>query len=105
MEIAAAIIAARDYEMLTSHFVILIAIPCSIISVVTMLCVCFFSVIVIIFNVQLCVVTGVEPGTGLDGMYIIADIIIVAMTTFTFLLRYIRDDDDGDDDQNEEGDE
>ena len=101
MEIAAAIIAARNYELLTNHFVILIAIPCSIISVVTVLCVCFFSVIVIIFNVQLCVVTGVEPGTGLDGMYIVADVITVAIVTITFLLRYIRegyDDDESDDD-------
>jgi uncharacterized oligopeptide transporter (OPT) family protein len=105
MEIAVTVIIARGRELLTNRFLILIAIPCSIICIVTMLCVGFFSVIAIIFNVQLYVVTGDEPGTGLDGMYIVADILIVAMVMSTFLLRYIRDDGDDDDDQNEEGDE
>jgi hypothetical protein len=59
----------------------------------------FFSVIVIILNVQLCVLTGVEPGTGLDGMYVIADILAVAMVVLTCLLRSMRENDNANEDE------
>jgi uncharacterized membrane protein len=61
----------------------------------------FFSVIVMVLNCQLCVITGAEPGTGLDGMYVIADILAVAMIVLTFLLRYIRDGANEDEDEND----
>jgi hypothetical protein len=112
MEIAVAAAAAHDHELLMNYFLIIIMIPYSIICLVAtciaielylMLIVGLFSVIVMIVNVQLCVLTGVEPGTGLDGMYIIADIITVAIVMITLLLRYIREGDD--DDENEDDDE
>jgi hypothetical protein len=111
MEIAVAAVAAHDHELLMNYFLILIFIPYSIICMVAtclaielylMLWVGFFSVIVMILNVQLCILTGVEPGTGLDGMYIIADIITVAMIMFTFLLRYMREGDEDDVDEDDE---
>ena len=111
MEIAVAAVAARDHELLMNYFLIIIMIPYSIICLVAtclaielylMLFVGFFSVIVMVANVQPCVLTGVEPGTGLDGMYIIADIITVALIIFSFLLRYMRE---GDNDENEDDDE
>jgi hypothetical protein len=110
MEIAVAAVAARDHEVLMNYFLIIIMIPYSITCMVVMclaielylmLWIGFFSVIVMILNIQLCVLTGVEPGTGLDGMYIIADIIAVAFIMFTFLLRYIREGDDENDDDDE----
>mgnify|MGYP003414411027 CR=1 FL=1 len=55
-----------------------------------------------VVNVQLCVLTGVEPGTGLDGMYIVADIITVAIVMITFLLRYIREGDNDDENEGED---
>ena len=79
MEIAVAAVAARDHELLMNYFLIIIMIPYSIICLVAtclaielylMLIDGLFSVIVMVVNVQLCVLTGVEPGTGLDGMYI-----------------------------------
>ena len=106
MEIAVAAVAARDHELLINYFLITIMILYSIICLVAtclaielhrMLIVGLFSVIVMVVNVRLCVLTGVEPGTGLDGMYIIADIITVAIVMITFLLRYIREGDDDDD--------
>ena len=110
MEIAVADMAAQDHEVLLNYFLILVSIPYGIICMVAM-CLAielylmlwfgFFSVIVIILNVQLCVLTGVEPGTGLDGMYVIADIIAVALIISSFLLRYMRE---GDDNQNEDDD-
>ena len=75
---------------------------CLAIELYLMLWVGFFSVIVMILNVQLCILTGVEPGTGLDGMYIIADIITVAMIMITFLLRYMREGDEDDVDEDDE---
>jgi hypothetical protein len=108
MEIAVAAVAAHDHELLMNYFLILIFIPYSIICMVAiclaielylMLWVGFFSVIVMILNVQLCILTGVEPGTGLDGMYVIADIFAVTFIMFTFLLRYIRE---GDNDEDED---
>jgi hypothetical protein len=86
MEIAVAAVAAHDHELLMNYFFILIFIPYSIICIVAMclaielylmLYVGFFSVIVMILNIQLCILTVVEPGTGLDGMYVIADIFAV----------------------------
>ena len=110
MEIAVAAMAAQDHEVLINYFLIIVAIPYSIICLVAM-CLAielylmlwfgFFSVIVIILNVQLCVLTGVEPGTGLDGMYVIADILAVAMIVLTFLLRYMREGDDANEDEDE----
>ena len=114
MEIAVAAVAARDHELLMNYFLIIIMIPYSIICLVAtclaielylMLIVGLFSVIVMVVNVQLCVLTGVEPGTGLDGMYIIADIITVAIVMITFLLRYIREGDNDDDDDDDDDDE
>ena len=107
MEIAVAAVAARDNELLMNYFLIIIMIPYSIICLVAtclaielylMLIVGLFSVIVITVNVQLNILTGVEPGTGLDGMYIIADIITVAIVMITLLLRYVRDNDDENED-------
>ena len=112
MEIAVAAVAARDHELLMNYFLIIIMIPYSIICLVAMclaielylmLWVGLFAVIVMVLNIQLCVLTGVEPGTGLDGMYVIADILAVAFIFCSFLLRYMREgDDDDDDDENED---
>ena len=105
MEIAVAAMAAQDHELLINYFLIIVAIPYSIICMVAMclaielylmLWVGFFSVIVIVLNCQLWVLTGVAPRTGLDGMYVIVDIIAVAGIMITFLLRYIREQDDDD---------
>jgi uncharacterized membrane protein len=110
MEIPVAAIVARDHEVLINYFLILVSIPYGIICLVAMcleielylmLWVGFFSVIVLVFNCQLSVLTGVEPGTGLDGMYVIADILAVAMIVLTFLLRYIREADDENEDDDE----
>ena len=110
MEIAVAAVAAQDHDVLMNYFLILIMIPYSVICMIAMclavqlyvmLWVGFFSVIVLILNVQLCILTGVEPGTGLDGMYVIADILAVAFIMLTFLLRYIREGDNDDDDEDE----
>jgi hypothetical protein len=110
MEIAVAAIAAQDHEVLINYFLIIVSTPYSIICIAAM-CVAielylmlwfgFFSVIVIVLNIQLCVFTGVEPGTGLDGMYVIADILAVAMIVLTFLLRYMREGDDANEDEDE----
>ena len=111
MEIAVAAMAAQDHELLINYFLIIVAIPYSIICLVAM-CLAielylmlwfgFFSVIVIILNVQLCVLTGVEPGAGLDGKYVIADIIAVAFIVFSFLLRYMREGNDNEKEDNDE---
>jgi len=110
MEIAVADMAAQDHEVLLNYFLILVSIPYSIICLVAMclaielylmLWVGFFSVIVMILNCQLWVLTGVEPGTGLDGMYVIADILAVAMVVLTCLLRYMREGDDANEDEDE----
>jgi hypothetical protein len=107
MEVAVAALAAEDHELLINYFLIIVAIPYSIVCLVAtclaielylMLIVGLFSVIIMILNIQLCVLTGVEPGTGLDGMYVIADIITVAIVAITILLRYIREGDDANDD-------
>jgi hypothetical protein len=106
MEIAVAAVAAQDHDVLMNYFLILVMIPYSVICMIAtclaaqlyvMLWVAFFSVIVLILNVQLCILTGVEPGTGLDGMYVIADIFTVAFIMLAFLLRYIREGDNDDD--------
>jgi hypothetical protein len=60
------------------------------------------SVTALILNVQICTLTGVEPGSGLDGMYVIADIFAVAFIMFTFLLRCMREGGDDDDDEDEQ---
>jgi hypothetical protein len=100
MEVAVAAVAAQDHEVLMNDFLILVMIPYSIICMIAMclalqlylmLWVGFFSVIVLILNVDICILTGVQ-GTGLDGMYVIADILAVALVVFTCLLRYIRED-------------
>ena len=110
MEIAVAAVAAQDHDVLMNYFLILVMIPygvicmiamCLAVQLYVMLWVGFFSVIVFVFNCQLCILTGVEPGTGLDGMYVIADILAVAFIMFTFLLRYIREGDNDDDDEDE----
>ena len=110
MEIAVADMAAQDHELLINYFLILVSIPYGIVCMVAM-CLAielylmlwfgFFSVIVIILNVQLCILTGVEPGTGLDGMYVIADVLAVAMIVLSFLLRYMREGDDANEDEDE----
>jgi hypothetical protein len=101
MEVAVAAVAAQDHEVLMNYFLILVMIPYSIICMIAMclalqlylmLWVGFFSVIVLILNIDICILTGVQPGTGLDGMYVIADILAVAFVMFTCLLRYIRED-------------
>ena len=106
MEIAVAAVAAQDHDVLMNYFLILVMIPygvicmiamCLAVQLYTMLWVGFFSVIVIVLNCQLCILTGVKPGTGLDGMYVIADILAVAFIMFTFLLRYIGKGDDDED--------
>jgi hypothetical protein len=56
---------------------------------------------VLVLNWQLRILTGVEPGTGLDGMYATADVFGVAFIIFTFLLRYVREGDDGNADEDE----
>ena len=106
MNVSVAAVDAQDHELLMNYFLIIVAIPYTIISLIAlclavqlyvMLWVGFFSVIVLILNVQLCILTGVEPGTGLDGMYVIADILAVAFIMLTFLLRYIREGDNDED--------
>ena len=110
MEIAVAAMAAEDHELPINYFLILVSIPygivcmaaiCLAIELYLMLWFGFFSVIVIILNVQLWVLTGVEPETELDGMYVIADILAVAMIVLSSLLRYIREGDDANEDEDE----
>jgi hypothetical protein len=110
MEIAVAAMAAQDHELLINYFLIIVSIPYGIICLIAMclaielylmLWVGFFSVIVIVANCQVWVLTGVEPGTGLDGMYVIADILAVAMVVLTCLLRYIREGDVASEDEGE----
>jgi hypothetical protein len=93
--------AAQDHELLMNYFLILVMTPYSIICMIAMflalqsylvLWVGFFSVIVLILNVDICILTGVQPGTGLNGMYVIADILTVAIIMFTCLLRHMRED-------------
>lgn len=96
MEIAVAAVGAQNHDMLINYLLIIAAIPFSIICVVVtfiavllyiMLCMGFFSVILLILNVQICVLTGVEPGTGMDGMYAIADIIAVSLIVLALYYR------------------
>jgi hypothetical protein len=110
MEVAVAAMAARDHDVLMNYFLIIVMIPYSIICLIAMclalqlylmLWVGFFSLIVIILNIDLCILTGVQPGTGLDGLYVIADIIVVAGIMLSFLLRYIREGDHEDEDEDE----
>jgi hypothetical protein len=110
MEVAVAAVAAQDHAVLTNHFLIIVMIPYTVISftplclavqLYAMLWLGFFSVIVLVLNCQLCILTGVEPGTGLDGMYVIAGILAVACIMFTFLLQYIREYDNDSEDEDE----
>ena len=110
MEIAVADMAAQDHEVLLNYFVILVSIPYGIICLIAMcvavelylmLWVGFFSVIVMVVNCQVWILTKVEPGTGLDGMYVIADILAVAMVVLTCLLRSMREGDDANEDEDE----
>jgi hypothetical protein len=106
MEVAIGDVAAQDHGVLMNYILIIVMIPYSIICMIAMclaiqlyvmLWVGFVSVIVLVLNCQLCILTGVEPGTGLDGMYVLADIFAVAFIMFTFLLRYMREGDDDED--------
>ena len=47
----------------------------------------FFMLILLIVNVLMCIVTGVEPGAGTDGMYVIADIIAIAVIAYAICSR------------------
>ena len=117
MEIAVAAVAAHDHDMLMNYLLIIAAIPFSIICVVVtfiatvlyiMLWMGFLSVILLILNVQICVVTGVEPGTGMDGTYAIADIIAVSLIVLALYYRppiAERRSHDDDEDENEDGDD
>jgi hypothetical protein len=114
MEIAVAAVAAYDDEVLMNYFVIIAAIPFSIICVLVafiaivlyvLLLTGFFSVILLILNVQICLLTGVEPGRGMDGMYVIADIIAVALIVLAIYCRppnVARDAHDEEDEDNED---
>ena len=117
MEIAVAAVGAQNHDMLINYLLIIAAIPFSIICVVVtfiaivfyiMLWVGFFSVILLILNVHICVLTGVEPGTGMDGMYAIADIIAVVLIVLALYYRppnVDRVSHDDDEDENEDDDE
>jgi hypothetical protein len=116
MEIAVAAVAAQDRDMLMNYLLIIAAIPFSIICVVVafiaivlyiMLWMGFLSVILLILNVQICVLTGVEPGTGMDGMYAIADIIAVSLIVLALYYRppnvdRVSHDDDEDESEDDE---
>jgi hypothetical protein len=107
VEVAIAAVAAQ-HEVLMNYFLIIVAIPYKIICLIAtclaiewylMLCGGFYSVLVLILNARICILTGVEPGTGPDGMYLIADILAVAFIVLSFSWRYIGggyDDDDED---------
>ena len=86
-----AVAAEQDHELLINYMLIIAFIPFTVVCVLVtsiaiimfiMLWMGFFSVILLILNVQICILTGVEPGTGMDGMYVIADIIAVALILF-----------------------
>jgi hypothetical protein len=90
-----AAVAARDHEMLINYFIIISAIPFGIICILVtsiaillyvMLWIGFFSVMVLILNVQICILTGVETGSGMDGMYAIADTTAIALIVLANLL-------------------
>ena len=96
MEIAVAVAAELDDEMLINYLFIIAAIPITITCVLAtfitiilfiMLVNGFFSLIILTVNVLLCMLTGVEPGTGMDGMFVIADIIAVALIVFAIYFR------------------
>jgi hypothetical protein len=85
----------QAHEVLIDYFLIIAAILCSIICLIVMrtaiesnLTLFFgtFSAIVLILYIQLCILTGVVPGTGLNGQYIIADVIAVAMIILLFFI-------------------
>jgi hypothetical protein len=114
MEIAVAAVAAQDHDMLMNYLLIIAAIPFSITCVVvTLIAIVFYvmlwmgfpSVVVLILNVQICVLTGMEPGTGMDGMYAIADITAVSLIVRALYHRPPNVDRGSHDDEDENEDE
>jgi hypothetical protein len=113
METAVAAVAAQGYDVLIIYFLIIAAIAFSIICVLAtsvaialyiVLWAAFFSVIRRILNVQICVLTGAEPGTCTDGINAIADIIAVALIVLAIYYRPpIVGRDANDDDEDEDG--
>jgi hypothetical protein len=96
MEIAVAAAAAHDHDILMDYITVLLAIPFGITCIIVMsvaiilfimLWFGFFSVILLVLNAQICVLTGVEPGTGMDGMYVIADIIAISLIVCSIYFR------------------
>ena len=96
MEIAVAHELMHDHQLLINYMLILVFIPFIIICVL-ITCVAivlyitlwmgFYTLILLVVNVVMCIVTGVEPGAGMDCMYVIADTTAVALVACAIYFR------------------